>query len=469
LINGGSTFDPMSDKTPPSPFAIPNVRRFIAFRVCFNARFYYPVFAVLFLDFGLTLEQFALLNAAWAATIVLLEVPSGALADLIGRRNLLVVAGVLMIAEIALLCLAPRGGGQLLFAIFLVNRVLSGMAEAAASGADEALAYDALKRDGRPEDWGRVLERQIRYQSLGYVIAMSVGAAVYDPDLLNRLMDGLGLALRFTPETTLRFPLFLTLAMAIGALVQTLGMEDIALDEAPAKTAAGEPVSMIRQTFRMTWRAGRWILQTPMALCIILAGLLFDHVIRVVITLNSQYLRAIHYPEASFGLIGSGLALMGMVIPKMAERMDVRFTPTSNFFTVAAMAAIGLTGITFFWPYVGLLPLAMLSAVMMFTNFFSSRYLNQITASEQRATVLSFKGLSYNLAYGMAGLLYALLLAFLRRHPAILAAVGDKDLEALVFEQSFLYLPGYFILMLAVLIMVARLQLKRHTKPPKTG
>mgnify|MGYP000753652797 CR=1 FL=1 len=134
-----------------------------------------------------------------------------------------------------------------------------------------------------------------------------------------------------------------------------------------------------------------------------------------------------------------------------------------------ARAAMGLTGITFFWPYVGLLPLAMLSAVMMFTNFFSSRYLNQITASEQRATVLSFKGLSYNLAYGMAGLLYALLLAFLRRHPAILAAVGDKDLEALVFEQSFLYLPGYFILMLAVLIMVARFQLKRHTKPPKTG
>ena len=81
-----------------SPFAIRNVRRFIAFRVCFNARFYYPVFAVLFLDFGLTLEQFALLNAVWAATIVLLEVPSGALADLMGRRNLLVVAGALMVA-----------------------------------------------------------------------------------------------------------------------------------------------------------------------------------------------------------------------------------------------------------------------------------------------------------------------------------------------------------------------------------
>ena len=51
---------------------------FIAFRVFFNARFYYPVFTVLFLDFGLSLSQFAVLNAVWAASIVLCEVPSGA-------------------------------------------------------------------------------------------------------------------------------------------------------------------------------------------------------------------------------------------------------------------------------------------------------------------------------------------------------------------------------------------------------
>ena len=457
----------MTKQNPSSPFAICNVRRFIAFRVCFNARFYYPVFAVLFLDFGLSLEQFALLNAAWAATIVLLEVPSGALADIIGRRNLLVVASGLMIAELVLLCLAPRGGGQLLFTIFLANRILSGMAEAAASGADEAIAYDALKRDGRPEDWGLVLERQIRYQSMGYVMAMSIGAAVYDPELLNRVMTGLGIDLQFDPATTLRFPLYLTLAMAIGALAQALGMQDVTFDMAIAPIQSGNQRPKIIRTFQMTMRAGRWILQTPMALCVILAGLLFDHVIRVVITLNSQYLRSIHYPEASFGLIGSGLALMGLFIPKIAERMDARFQPASNFFAVTVMTVMGLTGIAFFWPYFGLLPLALLFGVMMFVNFFTSRYLNRITASEQRATVLSFKGLSYNLAYGMAGLLYALLLAFLRRHPATLSAVGDKNLETLVFESSFLCIPGYFILMLAVLIIVARHQLKRHTETLK--
>ena len=46
-----------------SPFAIPNIRRFLAFRLLFGVRFYYPVFAILFLDFGLTVGQFAVLNA----------------------------------------------------------------------------------------------------------------------------------------------------------------------------------------------------------------------------------------------------------------------------------------------------------------------------------------------------------------------------------------------------------------------
>ena len=47
-----------------------NIPLFIAFRVLFNARWYYPVLAVLFLYFGLSVEQYALLNVAWAAAIV---------------------------------------------------------------------------------------------------------------------------------------------------------------------------------------------------------------------------------------------------------------------------------------------------------------------------------------------------------------------------------------------------------------
>ena len=72
------------------PFAWRNPRLYVLFTLLYNARAYYPVLAVLFTDLGLTLDQYVMLNAAWAASIFLLEVPSGALADTIGRKRLLV-------------------------------------------------------------------------------------------------------------------------------------------------------------------------------------------------------------------------------------------------------------------------------------------------------------------------------------------------------------------------------------------
>ncbi len=80
-----------------------NLCRFIIFRLLYTARFYYPVFTILFLDYGLTLEQFAILNIVWSLTIVLAEVPSGALADMVGRKRLLVFAASLMVIEMALI------------------------------------------------------------------------------------------------------------------------------------------------------------------------------------------------------------------------------------------------------------------------------------------------------------------------------------------------------------------------------
>ena len=97
-----------------------NVRRFLAFRLFFNARFYYPVLAVFFVDLGLTLDQYALLNVAWAVSIVLFELPLGAVSDRIGRRPLIIAAGALMVVEMSVMAFAPTGNPSLLFALFLV-------------------------------------------------------------------------------------------------------------------------------------------------------------------------------------------------------------------------------------------------------------------------------------------------------------------------------------------------------------
>ena len=452
-----------------SPFAIRNVRLFIAFRIFFNARFYYPVFTILFIDFGLTLEQFAVLNAVWAAAIVLLEVPSGALADTFGRRNLLIVTGVLMVIEIALLCFVPLGNVDLIFAVFLVNRVLSGSAEAAASGADEAIAYDTLKHQGNAHDWPRVLAKQMRMQSIAYIGAMSLGAAVYDPVLMQRVVDMLGFKVHLVQDLTLRFPLYLTLVFAVMTLLTTLQMQEQQLAEPecnPAEACRNSWVGAIKKTLQ----AGSWISKTPFALVIILAGLIFDNCIRMVITLGSQYYRLINLPEATFGLIGSGLAVLGLVIPGLAYKMVNQHSPAYNLGVMAALTLLGLIGTTFFFPIIGLIPIVLLSAVMYFGRFFESHYLNRITASHQRATVLSFKGLSFNLAYGVIGILYAILLAFLRPKTASsFPRLNRADLESAVFIESMGWFPWYFLITMAVLLIVARHSLRNTTEHKTSG
>ena len=430
--------------TPFSPLGIGNIRRFLAFRLLFGVRFYYPVFAVLFLDFGLSVSQFDVLNAVWAGAIVLCEVPSGALADALGRRALLVAAGAIMVVEIALICFIPLGHPHLVFAAFLLNRLLSGLAEALASGADEALAYDSLKARGRAADWPRVLATLMRWNALAFVAVLALGALVYDAATLQGFLRGLGWEVTLEARTTMRFPLYLTLITAIGAWWVTLGMTEPG--ERPTR-ASGGLFSSILAALRLTLGAGRWILTTPLAVAVILGGMLFDHLCRLFVTLNSTYFRLLGLPDASFGLIGAGIALLGVAVARLAPAL-ARRSPRFNFALLVLLCLLGLAGAALVLPFgLGLLPVVLLHAVMLLTGFLVSHYLNALTDSSQRATVLSFKGLAFNLGYGALGLLYAGLLVLLRER------AGSPGAEVTVFRDSLPWLLGYGVM--AGLLFVA--------------
>ncbi len=448
----------MQRQNSPSPFALANVRRFIAFRVFFNARFYYPVFTILFLDYGLSIEQFSLLNTVWAFTIVLAEVPSGALADLVGRRRLLVATSLLMVGEMALIAFVPLGNPTLVFSVFLANRILSGLAEAMASGADEALAYDTLVAQGDPEDWPRVLDIQMRMQHLGYLFAMTVGAALYDPGTVNRLLEWLGLAIRVDQRTSMRFPVYLTLLLALLACRATLGMREPGPERDPSVPRESLR-DRVRQAVRITLAAGRWILRTPFAMAVILFGMAFDHVLRMLVTMTSQYFRLIDLPEASFGLIGSAVALLGLVVPRIARAMVGTYSPGRNLLLVAAIALPSVWGLTLFIPWLGLLPMMLVFVAMMFTSFFTSHYLNRIADSRQRATVLSFKGLAFNAAYGLVGILYAVLIVHLRHgQEALHPGAAGTLVENRAFVESMNWFPWYLLAVLAAVLLACRLR-----------
>ncbi|HMW72757.1 MAG TPA: MFS transporter [Cellvibrionaceae bacterium] len=376
-----------------------NPRRYIIFTVFYNARAYYPVLAVLFFDLGFNLDQFVLLNLIWALTIFFCEVPSGALADTWGRRNLLVAAAVLMIIEMLCLLIAPVQGGSLLIALCVLNRLCSGLSEACASGADEALAYDSLPTENRAQAWDKILADAMRWRSAGFMLAMLLGGFLYDPSGLNKLLPS---DLAIGTEAAHRLPIYLVLGQGFICLWASLTMVE------PARQAA--PVSLAALT-RIIFASALWLWQQKLLRVLVLTGLVLDAVVRNFATLNSSYYRLIELPEWSFGVIGAGLGLAGIAVPSLAKYLNSRLSPQANINLTAICVLILLAALIPAWPLWGILPASLLMLSMGFLGFTLSKAIHQAASSDNRATVLSVKGLVFNLGYGLMSLGFSALLA----------------------------------------------------------
>jgi MFS family permease len=111
---------------------------------------YYPLYALLFLDTGLSGAQVSMLFALWSVTGLLAEVPAGVLADRWSRRGVVVLGGLLQAAGFAVWTAAPATWG------FAAGFVVWGMSSALVSGAAEALVYDGLAAVGAAGSYTRV-------------------------------------------------------------------------------------------------------------------------------------------------------------------------------------------------------------------------------------------------------------------------------------------------------------------------
>lgn len=111
---------------------------------------YYPLYALLFLDTGMSEAQISVLFALWSVTAFVAEVPTGALADRWSRRGSLALAGALQAAAFVVWTVASG------FAAFAAGFVVWGVGGALMSGTAEALVFDGLAAVGAEGTYVRV-------------------------------------------------------------------------------------------------------------------------------------------------------------------------------------------------------------------------------------------------------------------------------------------------------------------------
>jgi len=135
----------------------------ISFLTWLPAGLYLPVMVVLLLDRGIGLTTVAALGVAYSATVMLLELPTGGLADVIGRRPVMIASAATSLAGLLLLGLSDS------LWLLALSGVLRGVARALGSGPVEAWYVDQASADATE------LTRGLSLGVMAASVALTVG------------------------------------------------------------------------------------------------------------------------------------------------------------------------------------------------------------------------------------------------------------------------------------------------------
>ena len=130
----------------------------------------YAVDKLFLLSRSISIQEIAVLVAIWSGTTVLLEVPTGALADRWRRKYTLVLSGLFYS-----LCYVTWifSFSFWLFALGFLFRTLGGTFE---SGTLQAYTYDFLKKHGKEDEFEKIWGRCITLRVIGTAIAVAAGS-----------------------------------------------------------------------------------------------------------------------------------------------------------------------------------------------------------------------------------------------------------------------------------------------------
>ncbi len=320
------------------------------------------------LDAGLSFFQVFLANAAFSLGTVLFEIPTGVIADTLGRRvSFLLSVSVLAVSTLLYVGLAQVDAGVVAFAL---ASIVMALGFTFYSGAMEAWVVDALHAKGYRGVLDHVFAR-------GQQVT---GAAMLVGTIGGGLLGQVNLSLPYLVRSLLLVAVF---------VVAFLLMHDIGFT--PRRVTRHElPAEVVRNA-----RAGvtfGWA-QRPIRL-LMLASLVETGFFMWAFYASQPYLLDLLDSDAVWiaGAVTAGIALstiVGNQVVDVASRYcGRRTTLLLAAGTVQTIAAVVLGLAASFW--VALPALLVLTAGLGVISPVRQAYLHQLIPSEQRATVISF-------------------------------------------------------------------------------
>lgn len=343
-----------------------NIKLLEAHALCINMCFVIPVIVPYYRDrMGLGFDDFLLGEAAFALTVVLLEVPSGWLSDVWKRRSVLLAGTLFEIFGFALMLVADN------LVLAMASQAVIGIGISLLSGTNTAMLYDSLLAEGREAEYRRYEGRRMGLGLYSVAAASVMGGFIYavDPHL----------------------PVILTLVtLALGCAVCLL-MEE---PERHKRAAEKHPVADMIETARYAL-AGH----AEVGLIILFAAVMFSAT-KVIMWAQQPYYMALGLAEETFGLLMAAGFVLGGMSSQFAHVLDGRVSSLRALMLICgiAIACCVLASLSLSWAGVGLLMIAG-TCLYGIAGPRVSEAINKHVGSERRATILSTQSLITSLAF----------------------------------------------------------------------
>lgn len=334
----------------------------------FAASLIWSVNTLFLLDAGLPIGEVFLANAMFSAGMVLFEIPTGVVADTLGRRVSYLLSVAILGATTVLYVLAAQAEAGLI--VFGAISVFMGLGFTFYSGALEAWLVDALNAVGQRSNLDQVFAR-------GNQVS---GAAMFVGTISGGFLGQVNLAIPFVARAILLAVVF----VVAGKLMHEIGFtpKALQLNEVPKQmrqqAAVGIGEGWGNQSLRLLMIAGA------------MRGIFFGWAFYAA----QPYFLELLEKDAVWvvGLVTAGVSLAtiagNQIVHLLTKACGRRTTMLLGASVISTVASITIGVTTNF--YVAVAGLLVVAGALGVVSPVRQALLHQETSSEHRATVVSF-------------------------------------------------------------------------------
>lgn len=327
-----------------------------------------PFMIPFYQDNGLDLAQISLLKAIYSISIVVLEIPSGYLADILGRKKTLLIGSLLGFFGFATYSFSYG------FVGFLIAEIILGFGQSLISGADSAMLYDTLDDLKRKDEYVKYEGRVI---SIGNISEMAAG-----------LIGGLLVTI------SLRVPYIAQTAVAFIAIPASLTLIEPKRNAKVVKMGFSHILNIVKYSL-VENKNLRWnILHSSIigACSLSMATLVVQ-----------PFLKEINLPLTYFGIIWVVLNFIVGAIAFYAYKIEKQLKKVTSLILISAIMPLGYIFLSQIFSYWGLIILIVFYISRGFATPVLKDYINQLTDSNVRATVLSVRNFVIRIFFAIIG------------------------------------------------------------------